>query len=177
MTVVIDTNVILVANGQHQGVSEACVLACIRRLDAIRKHGCVAIDADYQIIREYGNKTDANRGKGVGDAFVKWLHQNKRTRARCVQVKLHTHAERGFESFPDDGRLANFDVADRKFVAVAAAHSARPPILQAADSKWVAWSHALKDHGLKVEFLCPEDIQRFDEQKQKPSPKKHRARS
>jgi hypothetical protein len=57
--------------------------------------------------------------------------------------------------------LADFDAPDRKFVAVAAAHADRPPILQAADSKWLDWQDALKEHGITVELLCPQDIRRF----------------
>jgi hypothetical protein len=71
-------------------------------------------------------------------------------------------------SFPDDPDLAQFDPSDRKFVAVAAAHPERPPILQAADSKWLAWEKPLRRHDITVEFLCPDDIERFQANKSKP---------
>jgi hypothetical protein len=165
MTVVVDTNVLLVANGQHGDVGGACVVACAQRLQAIMNDGRIAIDDGYEILREYQHKTNPRVGKRPGDAFLKWLLRNTANRARCDQVRLEAHAERGFTCFPDDPRLANFDPPDRKFVAVAHAHADRPPILQAADSKWLAWSRALQDHGVSVEFLCPSDIQRFDRKK------------
>jgi hypothetical protein len=165
MTVVVDTNVILVANRQHADVSEACILQCAKRLQAVMVGGRIAIDDGYRILREYQHKTTPSAGKRPGDAFVKWLLRNNANAARCVQVSLVEHAERGFESFPDDHRLADFDPPDRKFVAVAHAHPDKPPIAQASDSKWLDWAPALKHHGVIVDFLCPSDIQGFDDKK------------
>lgn len=167
MTVVVDTNVILIANGQHAGVSATCMKACASRLYDIVQSGRVAIDDGYQILLEYQNKTTPRVGKRAGDAFVKWLLRNNTNAERCDRVALEVHDERGFEAFPDDARLGDFDPPDRKFVAIAAAHRDKPPILQAADSKWVRWAPALSGHGVKVDFLCPEDIRAFDQKKQK----------
>jgi hypothetical protein len=111
-------------------------------------------------------------GKRPGDVFVKWVLRNNANDERCAQVQIVERSDRGFESFPDDERLASFDTADRKFVAVACAHVDHPPIAQAADSKWLGWAPALRDHGVSVEFLCPGDIQRFDDDKKKKKKKK-----
>ena len=172
MTVVIDTNVILVANGQHSDVGVTCVAACAARLQAIVQSGRVAIDDGYRILKEYQHKTEPHSGKRAGDAFLRWLMRNNANPQRCERVTVVEHAQRGFESFPDDERLANFDPSDRKFVAVAAACSARPPILQAADSKWLAWNEGLAAHGVKVEFLCPKDLREFETSKKKRKRKK-----
>lgn len=161
----IDTNVILVANRQHAEVSEACVVRCARLLEAVMASGRIAIDDGYRILEEYQNKSTPQLGKRPGDAFMKWLLRNTANVGRCDQVKIVEHAGRGFESFPDDPRLASFDPPDRKFVAVACAHPERPPIAQAADSKWLGWAPALEDHGVTVDFLCPADIQAFDDKK------------
>lgn len=166
MTLVVDTNVILVANRQHEDVSEACVVSCAKRLQEIMTSGRVAIDAGYQVLKEYQQKTQPQVGKRPGDAFVKWLLRNNANPLRCDQVMLVEHPERVFESFPEDPRLANFDPPDRKFVAVAAAHVRKPHISQAADSKWLGWAPALRECGITVEFLCPKDIQTFDDNKQ-----------
>jgi hypothetical protein len=162
MTLVIDTNVILVANRQHAGVSEACIAACVRRLSDVIAVGRVAIDEGYRILGEYQNKTSPQVGKRPGDVFLKWLLRHNANPARCDPVALLEHAERGFESFPNDARLTRFDPPDRKFVAVAAGHRGKPPIAQAADSKWLRWAPALQDHGITVDFVCPSDLQRFD---------------
>jgi hypothetical protein len=165
MTVVVDTNVILVANGQHEGVGAQCVANCGQRLREIMANDRVAIDDRYEIIVEYQNKTSPRAGKRPGDAFLKWLLRNNANPQRCDQVHLAANPARGFESFPDDPQLANFDLPDRKFVAVAAAHPEKPPILQAADSKWVDWSVPLAEHGVSVDFLCRKDILRFRQNK------------
>lgn len=165
MTRVIDTNVLLVANRQHPDVSEACVDACVKLLYDVKENGRVAIDDGHQIIKEYLNKTQPRVGKRPGDAFLKWLLRNDANPARCDRVALVVHPKRGFVSFPADVRLDGFDPADRKFVAVSAAHSERPAIAQAADSKWLAWAPALKEHGITVEFLCPADVKSFEEKK------------
>ncbi|MFO0726480.1 MAG: hypothetical protein U1E65_22025 [Myxococcota bacterium] len=165
MTVVVDTNVILIANGQHQDVSALCGAACATTLHGVVQSGRVAIDDGYRILNEYQNKAAPFQGKRPGDAFLKWLLRNVANPARCDQVALREHDIRGFESFPEDARLANFDPPDRKFVAVAAAHSDKPPILQAADSKWLDWAAQLNASGVVVEFLCPDDIQAFDDKK------------
>jgi hypothetical protein len=51
---------------------------------------------------------------------------------------------------------------------VANAHSAKPPIQVAIDRGW--WNHkdALKEAGINVEFLCPDQIQQASVRKTKP---------
>lgn len=165
MSAIVDTNVVLVANGQHEDVSPACMATCALRLQTIMNSGRIALDDAYQILVEYQNKTQPKTANRPGDAFVKWALQNKANAAKCDLVPITPHADRGFAEFPDDDRLVNFDPPDRKFVAVAAAHPEHPPILQAADSKWLDWSGPLEEHGISVDFLCPEDIERFHENK------------
>lgn len=165
MTEIIDTNVILVANGQHAGVTPTCVASCAKRLYAIKTGGRVAIDDSYRILTEYQRKTTPRAGKRAGDVFLKWLLQVKANPERCDQIALSEHSERGFESFPPDSRLASFDAADRVFVAVACAHRSHPPIAQATDSKWLGWAPALHEHEVTVNFLCRADIRAFDDKK------------
>jgi hypothetical protein len=162
---VIDTNVLLVANEQHENVSPEGVIACVERLELIRKSGCVVLDDKYEILREYGQKTKPNTGNRVGDAFLKWLLQNTGNPKYVAQVHIERHAERGYAEFPDDVELHEFDHADRKFVAVAVAHPKHPPILQGTDSKWLLWTERLMVHGIKVEFLCPSDVAGFIKRK------------
>ena len=165
--VVVDTNVLLVANGQHTDVSPLCVGACIQCLLDIQRAGCVALDDGYKILAEYQHKTSHQQGKGVGDVFLKGLLRNA---VRSVKTPITPHAQRGYDSFPDEASLANFDPADRKFVAVAAALTPPAPIMQAADSKWLDWSGGLGRHGIRVDFLCPQDLARFAQAKAKQQP-------
>lgn len=70
-----------------------------------------------------------------------------------------------FVEFPDHEGLKDFDISDRKFVAVANAHESKPPILQATDSKWWGWKAHLAQCGITVQFLCPEEIAETYERK------------
>lgn len=167
MTFIVDTNVILVANGQHDDVSPPGVSACALKLQAIMAGGRIALDHAFEILLEYQNKTTPKLSNRPGDAFVKWALQNNANTTKCDRIELNAHPSRGYDSFPDDARISNFDPPDRKFVAVASAHPEKPPILQAADSKWLGWEPALNDHGIQVDFLCPADILRFQAKKTK----------
>jgi hypothetical protein len=157
---VVVTNVALVAN-QVGNASPACVLTCTHRLVELTKSGCVAIDDDWRILREYMHKLSPSGQPGPGDAFLRWLLTNQANPERCLQVKLTPRSadENDFEEFPSHRGLSAFDPSDRKFVAVAATCPEGPAsILQALDSKWWGWAGALAECGIVVDFLCPEEI-------------------
>lgn len=71
MKAVIDTNVLLVANGQHGDVSPECVQQCVSRLRSMQKDGITVVDDGFRIFLEYQQKTHPNQPKGVGDAYLK----------------------------------------------------------------------------------------------------------
>ena len=158
---VVDTNVILVANGAHAEVSEDCIESCVIELDKLTRNGVVVIDDNHLILNEYKNKTSPKKGKGAGDVFLKWLLQNMGNQSKCHQVSLTEHAENEYAEFPVTALMAKFDAPDRKFAAVANAHPAKPPILQAADCKWLDWHDQLRGAGIRVEFICIKDAKKF----------------
>jgi hypothetical protein len=172
MKAVIDTNVLLVANEQHSYVSIDCIEQCVRRLQEFERSGIVVVDDGYRILGEYQNKTNLKPPKGVGDVFLKHLLRNLRNPKRVEQVEVIELSDGAFAEFPAVEINNSFDAADRKFVAVSNAHPEKPPILQAADSKWLDWWQALETHGIRVEFLCPSDAKTFYEKKfsHKPTP-------
>ncbi|OOY15867.1 hypothetical protein [Thioclava sp. DLFJ4-1] len=159
--VVIDTNVLLVANGSHQDVSDACKAMCIERLLNQKKRGITVIDDCFHIILEYQKKTRPNQPKGIGDVFLKWLLQNQRNPAHVEQVTITEIEENRYSEFPSEELEAHFDPPDRKFAAVSNAHPQKPPILQAADCKWLDWWEKLAEHGIAVDFLCPSEARQF----------------
>ncbi len=161
MKAVIDTNVLLVANGQHADVSPECVIECVQRLQAMQKLGVTVIDDGYRILGEYQHKTRLNPPKGVGDVFLKWLLRQAGNSARVEQVPLTEIAGNRFAEFPDPALEPDFDAPDRKFAAVAHAHPDKPPIWQSVDCKWLDWWPALQAKDVHVEFLCPTDACRF----------------
>jgi hypothetical protein len=157
---VIDTNILLIANEQHDDVSPECVEACVERLLAMQQGGTVVLDDAHHILGEYLHKTRLTPAKGVGDRFLKWLLRNAGNPAHVQTVSIHETAA-GFAEFPNAALQERFDASDRKFAAVANAHPDKPPIWQGADSKWLDWWPALKEAGVSVEFLCPNDACRF----------------
>jgi hypothetical protein len=160
-TYIVDTNVILVANGQHPDVSPDCVARCRRWLATLMRTGRIALDAGFEIVREYEHKTHVDHGQGDGDVFVRWVLHQMDNPARCDLIPLVPDAVRGYVEFPDDAALHAFDASDRKFVALARAHPESPVILQAADCKWLDWQPALARHGVGVQFLCDADLHQF----------------
>lgn len=155
---VIDTNVLLIADRQHDSISTECYETCVLRLSNWSAADRVVLDDQFEIVREYRHKLDPKGGKTVAQAFLKALLQDP---ARRLLVSLTPEPTRGYHTFPDDPDLAHFDPADRKFVAAAVASPEPTPILQAADCKWLGWAPALQRHGLRLEFLCPQDLARF----------------
>jgi hypothetical protein len=172
MKAVIDTNVLLVANGQHPDVSEDCVMECVTRLQSMQRAGIVVIDDGHRLLGEYLHKTSLNPPKGVGDIFLKWLLRQAGT-AQVEQVTLNESAQDRFAEFPDPALEPLFDAPDRKFAAVANAHPDKPTIWQATDCKWLDWWHALQAKGIKVDFLCPADVCSYYKNKfpEHPAPK------
>lgn len=165
MKAVIDTNVLLVANGQHAEVSPGCVIECVRRLQAMERAGVTVIDDGFRILGEYQHRTSLNPPKGVGDVFLKWLLRQTGNPHRVEQVAITETKEHCFVEFPDPILEPQFDAPDRKFAAVAHAHPDKPPIWQAADSKWLDWWPALRAQGVTVDFLCPADARSFHRKK------------
>jgi hypothetical protein len=157
--VVVDTNVPLTANGAADA-SLDCVAACIAAVrEVVEDRHRLAIDDDYRIIREYMNRLRASGEPGWGDRFLRWVLTHQRSE-RCIWVPITaTDEDAGeFAEFPHAEELGEFDRSDRKFVAVANAHPAKPPILQGVDSKWWGWRGALRAAGIRVRFLCEAEI-------------------
>jgi len=162
---VIDTNVPVVANDLDREFPD-CVAACAERLARFQRRGTLVLDDGWRILREYMRHLRSTGQPGVGDAFLKWVLTNISNPSRCRFVSITDAGEpTGFAEFPNDTRLAAFDRSDRKFVAVALAGPDRPPILQALDSAWWPFTGVLAEHGVRVDFICPDAIQLLHERR------------
>ena len=160
MKSVVDTNVPVVANGSSEQASPDCVKTCAVRLGELTQEGQLVLDDKWLIIKEYIANLRSSGQPGVGDAFLKWVLRNRCNPRLCEQVAItpKNSEKTDFEEFPSDPALKDFDPTDRKFVAVAAAHPDRPPILQAVDTKWWGVKEPLCKAGITVHFLCEKDI-------------------
>lgn len=132
-----------------------CVLACVEAVEHIVKKGSLVIDAGDEIFDEYRQQLSMRGQPGVGDRFMKWVHDNRWKFPDADRVTITKNGE-SYDEFPDHDGLAQFDNSDRKFIAVSNAHPEKPPVLQATDSKWWGWKDALAEVGITVHFLCPD---------------------
>lgn len=156
--VVIDTNVLLVAEGQSS-YSRVCKANCGAVLATIKSKKTVVLDTGREILTEYGRKlAQSKRQPGLGYLFWKWLVNTQVSHRRCEFVNLTKHPNKGYEEFPDHEALKDFDPADRKFVAVASSHPNKPWIVQAGDSKWWGWRDALKECGVSLDLPCEAEL-------------------
>ncbi len=159
---IVDVNVGIAANGVADVCAE-CELECIETLQAIMEHGRVAVDDGARIFDEYMRHLRLAGEPGVGDEFVKWLHDNEWQPERCERVPITPTAADAldFEEFPRDVALTKFDRSDRKYVAVAvgcAAMLGPATILNATDSDWKHDEAALAANGVPVMHLCPDEL-------------------
>lgn len=155
---VVDTNVAKTANLAIQpdpksDVPDECILACIEAVEhVINKKGLV-IDAGDEIFNEYRQQLSMKGQPGVGDRFMKWVHDNRWSLPDSQRVEINKNDE-SYDEFPTNKGLNDFDNSDRKFVAVSNAHAEKPTILQATDSKWWGWKDALSECDITVQFMC-----------------------
>ena len=151
--VVLDTNVAYVAanafNEKTVGDNVGLKMWCVKNLSAIiNGETRIAVDRGNEILKEYQHVLSETQ---LGASFIKWLWQNLWT-GQCVDiVEVHKNGT-SYDEFPNDPILVDFDLSDRKFVAVSVAHQGKPPVLEATDGKWWKWSFALRRHGICVEF-------------------------
>lgn len=159
---IVDTNVAIVANEKSEQAPVDLIIRCIEAIQSITAQGQIALDESGLIFEEYRHKLSLAGQPGTGDLFMKWVHDNQWNPAYCERREIHcsNETEQVFDEFPTDAGLAEFDISDRKFVAVANAGAKKIPILQAVDDKWWGWKDALAKCGIQVLFLDPNAAER-----------------
>ena len=164
--VIVDTNVIVIANDTDDERKD-CRNRCQDRLQQIRdQRETVIVDDGWRIFEEYERYVKPNTRKRNGDLFVKRLLQNLGNPNICKMVHITPLVGNGtdFAEFPNDEILAGFHKKDQKFIAVALAHQRdigeTPTILLAIDRGWLQFTDALASHGVSIDLICEEDIQR-----------------
>ena len=160
---IVDTNVPKTANKslQPDRLTDKqfimCIINCIDLIDQVIQKGGLVIDAGDEIFDEYRQQLSMSGQPGIGDRFMKWVHDNRWKFPDEDRVSI-TKQGVTYQEFPEHMDLKQFDYSDRKFIAIANKHLDKPPIYQATDSKWFGWCNALKECGIQVQFLCTEYI-------------------
>ncbi len=157
----LDTNVPKTANLAHRPDTVpqemvACVNACVDAIEHVIQKRCLILDDGDEIFDEYRQQLSMAGQPGMGDRFMKWVHDNRWTLPSSSRVTITKNGDT-YDQFPNHAGLVNFDRSDRKFVATSNGHSnkRKPPILQAVDFKWWGWKNALDQVGIKVIFMDP----------------------
>jgi hypothetical protein len=165
--VVVDTNVPVTANGRDTHGSAECQEACRRGLlEITRGSARLILDCGFEIVNEYCAYLSFRGQPGLGDAFLRWIHDNQFNSSRCERVTLTPHPARGYVEFPEDEALSGFDRDDRKFVAAARASQSRAArVLNAVDSDWWDYELVLQEHGVRLEFVCRDQVERWREER------------
>ena len=150
---VVDTNVLVAANGRQTHADVRCRTACIDSLVEVCEAGqLVAIDDGGAIVEEYARHANWAGSPGVGDVFFKhvWNHQYDAARVVRARVTPTKDEDRGFEELPAN----SFDPSDRKFLAVAVVEKA--VVLNATDSDWDEQLDLMRRLAVEVRQLCPQ---------------------
>ncbi len=156
--VIVETNVIAVANELADHADPVCSLACINALQTVHQKRKIVIDSGSLFFDEYFRYASRSGQPRLGDLFVKWLWDNQANVRRCERVSITASVNdpNDFVEFPDDPSLHCFDRADRKFVAVALASRRNPKILNAVDTDWWHFRDQLGLYNISIQFLCPQ---------------------
>ena len=168
--VVIDTNVMVVANGRTAApqATQECVLRCQARLaEILRGSEKILLDDKKRMIQEYKNNLN-EKGRGFGDRFwqelvrIMWTPKNYPEKVIRVHITPLVGNGTDLEEFPnDDALLKDFHKKDRKFVAVALAYQResgeKVPILKAEDSGWEEFRDALAAYGVQIDSICEDN--------------------
>jgi hypothetical protein len=152
---IVDTNVPATASSSDPS-QRNCREQCIVELEAFFNGSRVlVIDDQWHVLGEYAR--NLKRG-GLDEQFLRWVLQNRQNPKRCCLIYLASDPAWSFKDFPKDKRLAKFDRADRKWIALSRASARKlnihPPIAQATDLKWKQFAAILRAYGVNVDFIC-----------------------
>lgn len=159
---IVDTNVPLGAVNTENSVPISCQQKCVSLISSILNGQARAvIDDKNEAIKEYRNKMypDPNPSAPIASWFLMYILTEYRE-DRVLRLPLTQNEEGHFTTYPDDPRLASFDLSDKKWIALAKAYEEQfgepVPIVNATDSDWLHFEKALKENGLIIELLCRE---------------------
>ncbi|MCV7073298.1 hypothetical protein MJO55_17210 [Mycolicibacterium rufum] len=148
---VIDTNVLKVANGKSEQADPACEEAAGNALQDALRQGVVVLDTEQLAIDEYRKHCSWAGQPGAGDFFFKALTDNIANPSRVHLVDIGA-AEDEIDLFVPEA-LRDFDSDDKKWIALFLEGSA-DAILNATDSDWAARKADLDSEKVTVRELC-----------------------
>lgn len=159
---IVDTNVPLVAAGAHDAATVQCQLNCADFIDLLLEGAfCLVLDLGEEAFAEYsGNIHLDPPDASLASQFLWYILDNLGYPERIHRISLQVQDDGEYTAWPRDSELANFDLADRKWVALARAFRQETgqyaPITYAIERDWDKHRNALTRHGVELDYLCPE---------------------
>lgn len=162
--VVVDTNVLAVAEGLHAGASDECRAECAKLARQIQEGLVIVVDSKRSgeaIMIEYLGALRGKGTSGIGSKLATYLWRRRYDTSICRTVDI-TPCDTPPGSYDEvPPRLKSFDVDDHKWFAVATAEPSRPQIFQALDAEWWDRRRDFPASHLDVQFLCSGDLREF----------------
>ena len=157
---VVDTNVLVAANGRASHVEASCQLRCVVELERLSREEVVCVDDMGLIMREYESRTKQEGQTRPGTAFFKhvWQKMGDTNRIRLIPVELVNRDDREGRDFRDPVLPPHNLRKDAKFLAVAV--KADATIVNATDSDWTEHRELTDRLGVDVRQLCPQHATR-----------------
>ncbi len=154
---VVDTNVLVAANGRDTHVDEGCQESCVEELKRLAREEVVCVDDKGLIMGEYGKRIAHAGQAGPGTIFYKhvWQKMGDSNRVRLIPVRPRDDEGR---DFTDPILPPNNLKKDAKFLAVAL--KADAVIVNASDSDWNEHRELTDQLDVDVRQLCPEHATR-----------------
>jgi hypothetical protein len=156
--VVVDTNVLAVADGMHEGASPECVLACVQLARRVSDGQRLGVDSGDEILNEYLGTLRNGRTAGIGAKLAESLWRRRFDARVCHQIAISSIADPPGSYAEVPVPLRDFDVDDQKFLAVALSEGGVPLVFQALDEEWWRRRADLIGNGIAVQFLCAVDL-------------------
>lgn len=157
--IVVDSNVLAIAEGRNEQASEDCVAACIRLAARIQsRQAVVVVDELGEIFEEYFGALEGATSSGIGIKVARMLRQRRYDPSICRQVQITPiqTPPGSYEEVPESVR--DFDPDDQKFLAVAKADLEHPKIYAGLDEEWWCRAADLASAGFDIQFICGEDL-------------------
>jgi hypothetical protein len=155
---IVDTGVLAVADGLHDGASDECRAACATIARKIQGGVVVAVDKSDLILREYLRVLKGGHGGGIGAKLASSLWRRRYDTSVCRQVEITPIDDPpgSFEEVPES--LRDFDNDDQMYFAVAFGDGSGLQIFEALDGEWWDRRADLAAEGLDIQFLCAADL-------------------
>ena len=154
---VVDTNVLVAANGRDTHVEDSCQLRCVEELARLAREEVVCVDDKWLIMREYEKRTRQKGQARPGTVFYKHVCRKMGDSKTVRLIPVDPRDAEG-RDFADPVLPPNNLKRDAKFLAVAVKASAA--IVNAADSDWAEHRELTDRLRVDVRQLCPQHATR-----------------